>query len=139
MKTAVTEGVIPPRMAAARAEAAKHGCAIEALVAPGGALGVVQCLYKAEGAAAAAEEEAKKRAWTARSSLPNLLDHIRCEAAMRSRLDAFEPRLAAIEARLPKATDAEVAAMQDEAMALQNEVFMGGGNFMGMPGMVIRA
>ena len=131
MKTAVADAVVPPRLAAARAEAEKHGLGDELAPKTRGQ-GVVQGLHTAEGVAATAEEEAKKRRAQKRGTLPMFCDHIRVEAAMRRRLDDFEPRIAAIEAKAFSSTDAEFKKLQDQAMALQNEVLMGGG-FGGIP------
>jgi len=131
LRTIGVNTVVPPRLDEARNRAKKFGYTIKDL-APG--MSAVEYLFQAEGAAEAAESSAKKRAEGKRNSLPNYCDHIRVEAAMRQRLDEFEPRIEAIEARItPLASDNEIEMLHDEAHDLENEIFLGQSAANGMP------
>ena len=131
LRTIGVNTVVPPRLDEARNRAKSFGYTIKDL-APG--MSAVEYLFQAEGAAEAAESSAKKRAEGKRKSLPNYCDHIRVEAAMRQRLDEFEPRIEAIEARITSlASDNEIEQLHDEAHDLENEIFLGQSAATGMP------
>ena len=114
LKLIVEQLIVPVRLERARAEGG------------GNAEGsnMVHALHLAETAVEKAKALRVKKAGM-RASLPNFLDHIRCEAAFRGQLERYEERIDAIEARQTNhSTDDEIDALYDEAAALENEIHM---------------
>ena len=129
IKVAVVEVVVLSRLRAAVIAAKGHKCT---LVKKPPGMGPVEYLSNCEDAVKAAEEQAKQKANERRRGFGPFCDHIRTEAAMRRRLDEFEPRIQALEAQYTSnISDAEVERLHHAAMALEEEIFMG---MMTMPG-----
>ena len=129
IKAAVVEVVVLNRLKLAVVAAKGYKCTLKKKP-PG--MGPVEYLFHSEKAVKAAEEKAKQAAIERRRGFPMFCDHIRTEAAMRGRLDEYEPRVQALEDQYSAtASDAEVERLDEAARSLENEIFMG---MMAMPG-----
>lgn len=77
-------------------------------------------------------KQAHKTAQRLRSDLPRFLDHIRVEAAMRLRLDEFEPRLHAIKVQIHDAPDEDIEALYARARSMEDNILASSGFIPGM-------
>lgn len=119
MRTSINGMVVPERLTAARRQAKDHGFVIRDK--PGN-MSYLEYLHQAEEAARAAAKATADR----RSGLPNFLDHILVEAAMRRKLDEINPRVQEILLQLkPDTNAATINRLHDEARALEDEIRFG--------------
>lgn len=92
----------------------------------------VEYLFRVESAASESVKQAHKTAQRLRSDLPRFLDHIRVEAAMRLRLDEFEPRLHAIKVQIHDAPDEDIEALYARARSMEDNILASSGFIPGM-------
>jgi hypothetical protein len=136
-KPIILELVVPARLERARADV---GGSASAIISVASLDNPVQALHLAEEAQRKAAQALREKKALQRASLPNFLDHIRCEAAFRGLLTRYEERIDAIEAQqTAESSDETIDRLYDEATAMENEIHAPANMFGGMggPGLIL--
>ena len=129
MRSAVVGNVVPARLAKARRTAEEHAHTIRDKPAKMGAL---EYLQTAEEAAEAAVEATRKKKLSRKNDLGGFADHVLVEAAMRGKLQIYEPRIEAIQRQADETEDPdECERLFKEVQAIENEILFGG--LVGLP------